>query len=153
MPPLSAICHLADVEPIALQCRLRPTTEHSALTIRWPVTGRSRQLNVRATVRANGASWPIARAYRSPENISMRSQVELKKVHRTRAVDPFRSFKPVRADARSGHPYRTIRGRLASSCPDRSDLLAVESRSAELAVRHQRVIRHRSHPLPARALV
>ena len=33
-------------------------TERSSFTIGWPVTGRSRRLNVRATTHVNGRSWP-----------------------------------------------------------------------------------------------
>jgi hypothetical protein len=40
--------------------RQRPMTERSSFTIGWPVTGRSRRLNVRATTHVNGRSWPIS---------------------------------------------------------------------------------------------
>ncbi len=36
-----------------------PRKEHSSLPIGWPVSGRSRRLNVRPTTRVNGRLWPI----------------------------------------------------------------------------------------------
>jgi hypothetical protein len=57
---------LTDVRKVAAsptpvpECRQRPMKRPSTPRIEWPLPGRNRRLNVRTTVRANVASWPLS---------------------------------------------------------------------------------------------
>jgi len=80
-------------------------TERSSFTIGWPVTGRSRRPNVRATVRANDAYWPNAAGADERVHIAIATAgCAPLTIERTMALE---SVEQARAALGCGLPHRT----------------------------------------------